>query len=931
MKKVASARSQCQSIRLRQGGMALVIVLSLVVLVTVSVVAFFTRATSNRVLSASRTNRGIAGQIAETGADYALEMFLTNAAPGNTNITIPILGNGVIYQDANLVMQSLPGADPYASTNNTSTPSRNGFFLSKDRWSMPCLLTNNSGFPDTNSLPSWIYVNQDGSLSATPSNTTIGRFAYNAYDIGGLLDINVAGYLTGTPSDDLQALKGTLAGADVSLIGIDPDALVAWRNSGSLATNSKGYVGVATDQSANGFLTPLPGDRAFLTRQDLINAASNGVAGITPSSLPYLTHFTRELARPSVPAATNANAQTAMTNRYCIGALNSSSDLDQLDGALTDGIEGFRKIMQRGITWSVNSKDDPMNSFRTDDGLLSVLGNSDQKSLNITANLISQFSGDRLTVPVTLDSKINSGYRALGKSDYPYLGGLYALYNFDATAGDGSFAFNFSMIPELWAPTGINLVSPNSLQASLAGGTVTLLLQAPTDTQGNPIVDANGHVQSPWDIDPTTITDENPNGLPYTDNSTGQPFTDLDPTTYSKLIQGMNGFQISLPSSDSRPLGTFDSFNDSQTTPNHGWSAKYLTTDIMAGLFLQSISSPALPSLMDSTGSTITIPVSPYTFSVNISATDLSFTLGGNAPYTSYGQDQNDSPVTTLHLDINYSSGDPAPSSVNTAQYVAGIAVGSEDARTWRNGGQQQPYGFSQPITSLSLPVTSDSLPYPSKIQDPYSPQEHRFNTAGDLGMIFHEDPWRTIDFISNTNNNADWQLLDLLTVLPTPPSGIRAGVVNLNTKHPEVLACILAGTVTTQGQSLDANASTNIATELVRFTTLAPMEHRAALVNFILTSTNLASAPGVKDNGPMLKHGLEAPIRALSEVGQTRTWNLLIDVVAQSGKFPKDAQGPPYSAGDFVVGGQDRIWVSVAIDRITGQVIDRKAEVVKE
>ena len=67
--------------------------------------------------------------------------------------------------------------------------------------------------------------------------------------------------------------------------------------------------------------------------------------------------------------------------------------------------------------------------------------------------------------------------------------------------------------------------------------------------------------------------------------------------------------------------------------------------------------------------------------------------------------------------------------------------------------------------------------------------------------------------------------------------------------------------------------------------------------------------------------------MRALSDAGQAGTWNLLIDIVAQSGRYPVNATG----LNDFVVDGEGNYWVHVAIDRSTGQVIDEKIETVNQ
>jgi hypothetical protein len=74
-----------------------------------------------------------------------------------------------------------------------------------------------------------------------------------------------------------------------------------------------------------------------------------------------------------------------------------------------------------------------------------------------------------------------------------------------------------------------------------------------------------------------------------------------------------------------------------------------------------------------------------------------------------------------------------------------------------------------------------------------------------------------------------------------------------------------------------------------------------------------------------------EAPIRALASVGQTRVWNLMIDVVAQTGRYPTASLSTSNPLAAFNVEGQQHYWVHVAIDRLTGQVLDKQIEVVKE
>jgi hypothetical protein len=48
--------------------------------------------------------------------------------------------------------------------------------------------------------------------------------------------------------------------------------------------------------------------------------------------------------------------------------------------------------------------------------------------------------------------------------------------------------------------------------------------------------------------------------------------------------------------------------------------------------------------------------------------------------------------------------------------------------------------------------------------------------------------------------------------------------------------------------------------------------------------------------------------------MGQTRTWNLLIDVIAQTGKYKPNAPG--LTGSNFVVEGEKRYWLHVALGR---------------
>ena len=69
---------------------------------------------------------------------------------------------------------------------------------------------------------------------------------------------------------------------------------------------------------------------------------------------------------------------------------------------------------------------------------------------------------------------------------------------------------------------------------------------------------------------------------------------------------------------------------------------------------------------------------------------------------------------------------------------------------------------------------------------------------------------------------------------------------------------------------------------------------------------------------------------RALADTGQARTWNLMIDVIAQTGKYApgtNDLTDPT----KFIVQGEKRYWLHIALDRDGGTVLGQQLEEVTE
>jgi Tfp pilus assembly protein PilX len=229
-------------------------------------------------------------------------------------------------------------------------------------------------------------------------------------------------------------------------------------------------------------------------------------------------------------------------------------------------------------------------------------------------------------------------------------------------------------------------------------------------------------------------------------------------------------------------------------------------------------------------------------------------------------------------------------------------------------------------------PAIPMGSPGPSPLPTPipgYSPVLQRpFQNVGELGYAYNRVTGNTLNFYASASGDA--ALLDFFTYNTTDntaiyslPYPLRAGPVNINTRNSAVIAAILKSALpneppTTAG--VPSSAANTAATNLVIGTVAQPAVSRQDI-------TRLAGLPGVGDAIGSTDEQKETIARALTDATQTRTWGLLIDVIAQSGKY---APGET-DLRRFNVTGEQHYWVHVAIDRFTGWVIDKQIEVVNE
>jgi hypothetical protein len=217
------------------------------------------------------------------------------------------------------------------------------------------------------------------------------------------------------------------------------------------------------------------------------------------------------------------------------------------------------------------------------------------------------------------------------------------------------------------------------------------------------------------------------------------------------------------------------------------------------------------------------------------------------------------------------------------------------------------------------------------------------FASVAELGYAYRDIAWRSLDFSSQ--NSADGGLLDLFC-LNQNNNPLRAGVLDLNSASIPVLTAVMTGTATdpafgaannpakiTTTPPLTSAQATTLATGI--YNAIHPstgtglvLGNPADIPKLVaeLGTNNCYPAPTAAANyGPKFRR--ETVSRAFADVTNTRTWNLMIDVVAQAGRYTAASK----TLNDFVVEGERRYWLHVAIDRFTGKVVDSQIEPVSE
>ncbi|MEO8205164.1 MAG: hypothetical protein ABI615_03230, partial [Chthoniobacterales bacterium] len=367
---------------------AMIIALALVVLMSIIVVTFLLQTRVNQMVVSSSNSRDVAEISALGVADQiinqlAVSLRNTNTVAGvvaGTNFTTtvqtptgnaaywPLTGNGArmprtVVMTGNaltnfptLIRQSVSNATSGGDTNASSDIAANGFGpaagrkIGINRWMYSQLTFGNYA---VTAGPNWIYVSRGTGITNKVTNntmnpmvSTIGAYAYQVYDMSGLINVNALANTTTSPAP--LSMMGSLAAADLSMIGITPTnrtALVQvlkrsadgsmpylpfsdedFQRATALSGGNMPFLR-KTNANSNNFQVDKVVYNPFTSRQDLMRYMKS--RGLT-NAMPYLTHFSRHVMAPSWGPLLNTNApynyqanaiSAAATNRYFPSAL----------------------------------------------------------------------------------------------------------------------------------------------------------------------------------------------------------------------------------------------------------------------------------------------------------------------------------------------------------------------------------------------------------------------------------------------------------------------------------------------------------------------------------------------------------------------------------------------------------------------------------
>ena len=232
-------------------------------------------------------------------------------------------------------------------------------------------------------------------------------------------------------------------------------------------------------------------------------------------------------------------------------------------------------------------------------------------------------------------------------------------------------------------------------------------------------------------------------------------------------------------------------------------------------------------------------------------------------------------------------------------------------------GGASYAYGieamsYDDPNLNLARPPFA---PNPLSLGVPlnYVLLNRRFENVGEFGYAYNPASTltsKTLDFASATSK--DRAILDFFTYNEASPD---AGIVNLNTRNIPVLASdhkrgafkrsrppeYANGVIVPNERRPQRSASHCSRNDQYWRGAWSRVDSKPDVTRLAaVAAARLPTVLGVNDETK------QTIARALAEMGQTRTWNLLIDVIAQTGQYKPNS--PDLTGSNFIVQGENGI-----------------------
>ncbi len=887
-----------------------------------------------------------------------------------------------------LIKQSIPAMDPLATAISSGTTNRVGRSVEVSRWNEPWFYFSSGPFNVPARAPNWIYFDDSGA-TATASASIQGRAAFNIYQVDSLLDLSVAGYPSALNGDvvKINALKSTLAGADLTKIGAfvavldDPsNRFVDVRSRRSVRDGS--YLAKVLG-NRNGFLEPPAGDTQFVSRLDLLRFSRSVQLNNNP--LAYLSAWMRTLEAPSwnppTPTAANlfapavlrtsdatinvdhldgsvesrdlkegtpvasrrfplsrlgwfdaspsAQRNTALARYFSLTAggngvwLYQDSGIKTLSELAGEGREpNFFEMLKAAIVTGSLGK-----AFATGDAALSAErdGDADLQILRIGACIIDSAGGGNH--PTVLAINRGAGLRYVcGVKDLPYLYGVRFRQIVKTDSAGSVVQIDQLAIPILVNPHATALAvatrPPVRLRmegavvgpsATIAGNDVALtprIVSGPVGVVGPERVMA---VESGAYRYPSPV-------LEWTPPSGGSLPEMAQPQMPDYFTESGRAFWLASGNGSPAPTDGKAELENFNLVMEYWNGVIWVPYDALIG---DGRGYPAT-GLGASTPVTFSSTAAEAPGNVDFAAPDTLYFLKPDPRTNRWGIARGKTASDPWDADPRRRLPDTAATSYIAALTPSGVfpAVADPDQLVRENDLQ---IGSALGVKEMKHPLGDTwSQAITNVPSEERMPILHRpFYTVGELGAVFRDQPWKTLDFATPASGDA--ALLDYFCIQETGPDAIVAGRINLNLQSPpDTLDNQMAGTSFLIGGStaLGKGEVELLRQEIVNVTRTAPFTSPAGLVG-------VPAVTKLSDPLKSSKQRREAAVRALGSAGQTRTWNFFVDLIAQSGNL---APASSTNLGqDFMVQGEYRFWLHVAIDRLTGKVIASHLEAYQE